>query len=64
LEVPDLPNYTRQIVAAGVVDYICCIEGRKVTYTGYLGDAYSVWFMGAWDAPMKNGLQRRNTTLK
>lgn len=62
--VPDLPNYTRQIVEAGVVDYTCFIEGRRVTYTGYLGEHYSAWFMGAGaDAPLNTGLHRRNTTL-
>lgn len=62
---PDLPNYTRQIVEAGVVDYTCFIEGRRVTYSGYLGEMYSAWFMGAGaDAPLNTGLARRNTTLR
>ena len=62
--VPDLPNYTVQIVEAGVVDYTCFIEGRRVTYSGYLGEMYSAWFMGAGaDSPLNAGLSRRNTTL-
>jgi uncharacterized protein YbcV (DUF1398 family) len=64
--VPDLPNYTRQIIEAGVVDYTCFIEGRRVTYSGYLGEMYSAWFMGVDDAVPLNtsGLIRRNTTLR
>lgn len=57
---PDLPTYTRQIVEAGVCDYTCFIEGRRVTYTGYLGEQYSAWFIGA-DQAMNPGLVRRNT---
>lgn len=61
--VPDLPTYTRQIIEAGVVCYTCYIEGRKVTYNGYLGDAYSAWFITAGErAPINCPLQRRNTT--
>ncbi|KIV98715.1 uncharacterized protein PV09_09502 [Verruconis gallopava] len=69
---PDLPTYTRQIIEAGVVDYTVFIEGRKVMYTGRMGEAYSAWFMGAGpDAPINKGyspihktpLIRRNTLL-
>lgn len=61
---PDLPNYTRQIVEAGVCDYTCFIEGARVTYSGYLGEQHSAWFMGGGPeipASAAGALVRRNT---
>jgi uncharacterized protein YbcV (DUF1398 family) len=37
----DAKEFSQMLVKAGVTDYTCYIEGRKVVYSGQLGESYS-----------------------
>jgi uncharacterized protein YbcV (DUF1398 family) len=43
----DYTEFCRKAVLAGVVEYVCYIDGKKVVYFGPLGESYTEWFPGA-----------------
>jgi uncharacterized protein YbcV (DUF1398 family) len=39
-------EFCRKAVLAGVVEYACFIDGKKVVYFGPLGESHTEWFSG------------------
>jgi uncharacterized protein YbcV (DUF1398 family) len=40
-------DFTRRVMAAGVLGYFAFLRGKRVTYLGRSGDQHTEWFPGA-----------------
>lgn len=43
-------DFTRRVMAAGVLGYFAFLRGKRVTYFGRQGDQHTEWFPGAQPA--------------